>query len=202
MLTRITRLALCAAVLLLCTGLARAEVTVSITISGDIDELIPILEHLQRSGTDMGGDEASAEALRFHILSESNGDEAAAATEEESAPKTLSLRAPSVAPASPAAGSTAVVSVTVTDPQRRVDTVGMAIEGTDFSADLLDQGKEGDATAADGIYSRAVTLPEDLAAGEHTVVITGYDRNGAPIKVTGEDGIVTTLTAKAIITVP
>lgn len=180
-------IALCGAV-----APARAEVTVSITISGTVEELVPILQKLQELG--LGGATAAGDPLKLNVHSVMTGDETAPAA---TAPPAIESAA--VEPASAKAGEAVLVTAKIVDAGHAIDTVAATIGET--KVDLFDNGMEGDATAGDGIWSRKVTLSPALAAGEVAVAVNAYNANGEPVLITGADGQSAPLTAQAKVTV-
>lgn len=171
---------------------ARAEVTVSITISGTVEELVPILQKLQELG--LGGATASGDPLKLnvHSVMTNEGTPAAAA-----APPAIESAA--VEPASAKAGEAVLVTAKIADAGHAIDTVAATVGET--KVDLFDNGMEGDATAGDGIWSRKLTLSPALAAGDVAVAINAYNANGEPVLITGADGQSAPLTAQAKVTV-
>ena len=181
-------IALCGAV-----GSARAEVTVSITISGTVEELVPILQKLQELG--LGGATAAGDPLKLNVHSVMTGDESTQAA----AAALPVIESATVEPASAKAGEAVLVTAKIVDAGHAIDTVAATIGET--KVDLFDNGMEGDATAGDGIWSRKVTLSPALAAGEVAVAINAYNANGEPVLITGADGQSAPLTAQAKVTV-
>lgn len=169
---------------------AHAEVTVSITISGTVEELVPILQKLQELG--LGGATASGDPLKLNVHSVMTNEGAAAA-----APPAIESAV--VEPASAKAGEAVLVTAKIADAGHAIDTVAATVGET--KVDLFDNGMEGDATAGDGIWSRRVTLSPALAAGDVAVAVNAYNANGEPVLITGADGQSAPLTAQAKVTV-
>ena len=178
---------------------AHAEVTVSITITGNIDELIPILQKLQELG--LGGATASTDPLQLNVHSVMTAEQAAQPV--PAAPPTLpaqpAFSQAAIEPAAAKPGTEVLVTATVADPARAIDTVAASIGET--RVDLFDNGTEGDATAADGIWSRKTVLPATLAAGETAITVHAYNASGEPVTVPGPNNEPTPLTTQAKVTV-
>lgn len=171
---------------------ARAEVTVSITISGPVEELVPILQKLQELG--LGGATATADPLKLNVHSVMTEEEKAAAESPQPAIKSVTVE-----PASAKAGGSVLIAASVADPNRAIDTVAATIGDT--KVDLFDNGTEGDVTAGDGVWSRMTALPAGLAPGEVEVSAHAYNANGEAVQVPGTNGEPTALTAMAKVAV-
>ncbi len=172
---------------------ASAQVEVSVTLSGSVEEMLPILQHLR----DMGfGDAADIEvsggdeALRMSVHSVMTGDESAPATEDPEAlvaPDKLALFNAKFDPATAKAGGNALLTVSVNDPDKQVDTVAATFRDvSDRTLDLFDNGTQGDRTEGDGIWSRRVPVLPTLQAGQHVLEISTFDVDGQPLAQ--EDG--------------
>ncbi len=194
---------------------AMAELKVTLTIDGDLEELLQVLQHLKQmgvgadavQGTDafrlhmhsthnappMSGDTESVDALRR--VGAETGAVAQQAEEEKPEPPTA-LRNLALEPESAAPGESVLVTVQVVDQNNAIDTVALTLKTTNLTADLYDNGTNGDAFAGDGIWSTKVYLPPELQEGLYVVELLAYDANGAPIMVLTEDRRVTTLSAK------
>lgn len=163
----------------LCMGSAVGEVTISVTISGSVDEILPILQQLTEMGVGRSTPMAEGEdAVRLHVYSMTSAEETGTAGEgQPSVPKpVLELTDASVTPSAAKAGDSVLITVRVSDPEGKVDTLAVTLG--DQSLDLYDNGSQGDQTANDGIWSRTVPLPADLAEGAHTLALTAFDVNG------------------------
>ncbi len=177
-----------AAAILVLMGLfpAPAEVTVSVTISGTIEELIPILQKLKELGIETGA-APGEDGLIVDLHSVAEGEAPAPAPEPEPVKPPLSLAKLTVEPAEVAPGAAIVISAGITDPDGVVDTVVATVHTqTALTYDLYDNGEKGDLTARDGIWSLAIEVPGGAALGEYRVSATAFDRNGEP--VAGPDG--------------
>ncbi|MBN2310996.1 MAG: hypothetical protein JXR94_18620 [Candidatus Hydrogenedentes bacterium] len=175
---------------MLCAANAVAELTVTVSISGSIEELLPVLQHLKDMGIGVG---AEGDGLKLRMHSVITGDEAAPTepappAEPPAPPKPiLGLMNPAALPATVRPGGILVVTVKVGDPDHVIDTIGVTVsDGTSF--DLYDNGTRGDAEALDGLWSRSVAVPQDMPAGQHVATITAYDVNGDPVMVPGAGG--------------
>jgi len=161
-------------------GSSHAELAVAVTISGPIDEILPLLEQLK----DMGVGAASAdESLRVELRSVAKAPEPPAPPKPSLAIDTLRAAPPSVR-----LGEPVLLSLRVSDPDGVVDTVAATISGVAGSVDLYDNGSHGDATANDGLWSASVVTRAPLAPGEHTVAISAFNAFGTVVTVPGEDG--------------
>lgn len=119
----VTLIALCGAV-----AAARAEVTVSITISGTVEELVPILQKLQELG--LGGATAAGDPLKLNVHSVMTGTEAVPVV---TAPPAIESAA--VEPANAKAGEAVLVTAKIVDAGHAIDTVAATIGET--KVDLL-----------------------------------------------------------------
>jgi len=190
-------------------GPAAAEITVSVSISGTIEELLPILRHLRDMGYGVGPASAEEDALQLEVFSvmasegeKSPGEPPESGSEKVALRPVLSMKEAAVAPAPITRGETALVTVVITDPDRVVDTVGATLGSLrDNSFDLFDNGTLGDAAANDGIWSRTVEVPATLPVGSHTVRIQAYDVNGDPVMAPAKEGEPLPLRAEAQCTV-
>lgn len=93
-------------------------------------------------------------------------------------------------------GNTALVTVEVKDKNGIIHGItGVAKEVPTERLKLRDDGQEGDVKAGDGIWSLAVTVPENLnLAGSFNLTFTAYRKDGVPVPVRGEDGAIHPLT--------
>ncbi|NUM55172.1 MAG: hypothetical protein HUU46_16125 [Candidatus Hydrogenedentes bacterium] len=180
--------------LLVASAPAHGEVTVSITISGPVEELVPILQKLQELG--LGGATATADPLKLNVHSVMTEEEKAAAPADATQP---AIKSVTVEPASAKAGENVLITAIVADPNRAIDTVAATVG--DSKVDLFDNGTEGDVTAGDGVWSRSTALPAALAAGEVAVAVNAYNANGEAVQAPGADGQPAPLTAAATLTV-
>lgn len=202
-----------AAVVFLATGFAWGEMTVSVTITGPIDEIIPLLQHLRNLGVGVGASSGQPPALKVEMSSEAAavpGGEPAPAPTEPSAPATpppppppppLALLNPVVDPPSVGPRGPFTVSVQVSDPDHVVDTVACKIDGIENTFDLYDNGTHGDKAPNDGVWTCQIVSPVPLSKGEHAVALNAFNANGAAVTVPGKDGAQQPLTAQANVTV-
>lgn len=170
------------------SGVAGAEVTVTVTITGTIDDILPILHQLQQMGVGTGG-AAGEDPLKLRVHSVMTHQEAAgappAATVVPLQPRFVSVQA---IPAAAKPGEAILVTVGVDDPERRINTVAASLG--DLTIDLFDNGANGDAVAGDGIWSNTITVPAGLGVGEKPLVVKAFNADGGPVVVkapTGED---------------
>lgn len=178
--------AILVAVILIAAGPATASdgVTVSVTLSGSVEEMLPILQHLRDMGfgsaakIDVSGDD---EAIRMQVHSVMTGEEdlTAAAEEPERDPTVLALFDAKLEPAEAKGGDVILLTVEVNDPEKRVDTVAATFPGHPNQVfDLFDNGTQGDRTVGDGVWSRRIPVFPALEAGQHTLQVRAYDVNG------------------------
>ncbi|HRI89451.1 MAG TPA: hypothetical protein PK869_14355 [Candidatus Hydrogenedentes bacterium] len=171
---------------------AFAEVKVSVTITGTIEELIPVLQKLQELG--IGGAPAVDDPLKLNVHSVMT--EAGAPAD---APAPLAIGPVTVEPAAAKAGDSVLISAAVQDQGRAVDTVAAAIG--ELRIDLFDNGTEGDLTAGDGIWSRQIALPATLAAGDAPVSVSAYNASGEAVTVPDATGNPVPLTAEGKVSI-
>ncbi len=67
------------------------------------------------------------------------------------------------------------------------------IAAPEYTMEMNDEGKEGDAKKGDGVYSHKRDLPGSVDAGEYELEFVVYDKKGEPIQVPsftllGKDG--------------
>jgi len=168
---------------------AHAEVTVSITLSGPIEELLPILEQLRTMGVGTGN---TGPTLEIHSMASASGQH------PDKPP--LALLNPAVEPAEAQRGTEVLVTVQCVDPDRIVDTIAVQI-GELAPMDLFDNGTHGDAVGGDGLWSAKVMLDPQLPSGAVALRILAFDANGAPVTVPGPDGTAVPLAADQSVTV-
>jgi hypothetical protein len=168
----------------------RAELMVSVTITGEIDEILPILEHLRQRGAGPGGAAQYGESMRLEVHSMHAGGEASMAQAEappQQAPAVgitnVVVEPPSINPGMPV-----TIRVQVNDPARVIDTLTARFAGAQVEVDLFDNGTGGDLTPDDGIWSASVLAPQNLGSGVHTLLFSAYDANGQPVMAQGPGG--------------
>ena len=172
---------------------AHAELSISITITGEIDELLPVIEYLRQQGAGPGGEAATEEVMRFEVHSVEEDAEAIEAPAEmapEPAPPALGFSDAAVTPPVIEPGQTMTVSVRVTDDARTVDTVTARFTGANFEVDLH-------STSGDGNWTAEVLAPAYLAAGAHSIEFSAYDLNGQQVITRSPDGTFAPLLASA-----
>lgn len=183
---------------LVCAGTAGAEVSVSITITGSIDELLPILEHLRGLGIGVASDAAEEDSLKLQVHSVISEEEAA--LPDGGAPKPqLGLRDLEVEPRAVKRGNPVLATVKLSDPDHVVDTVAVSLGDATF--DLYDDGTNGDSKAVDGVWSRLLPVAETTDTGEQSLKARAFDVHGDRILVAGADGKVVPLSAEGKVTV-
>jgi len=189
-----SRIVLGVAIVAAFTGVATAELSVTVSITGSIDEVLPLLRHLQDLGIGLG-ESPGTESPKLEVHSVMTGAEPA-----QPAPPVLGFQEVVIEPASAKAGDSILVSVRVGDPEHVVDTVAATAAGQ--TVDLFDNGTEGDVTPVDGVWSRKLTLPANLPAGDTEISISAYDVNGDAVQLTAPDGTKSPMTTKATISAP
>jgi hypothetical protein len=186
---------------------AFGDVKVSIMITGDVEEMMEVLQHLQECG--LGIAKPDLDPLKLQIHSEVEPSEIAPAgppTEPapeapSAAPTGLALLEPLVSPASVKAGDTITVLVKASDPNGEIDTVGAQLDrDSGVAFDLFDNGSHGDTKAGDGIWTRVTEVPADLAAGAYQITIEAYDAHGDPLEAKDAQGAKTPVTAQVELT--
>jgi hypothetical protein len=181
---------------------------VSVSISGSLNEMLPVLELLRNMGFgfETPADDENALRLEVHSIVRDTdllkgavgmpATEASEEAEEAAADKPdeqpvaldkLGLYAAEVDPSTVEPGAKVTVSVVVGDPENMVDTVAASVVGQEGAmADLYDDGTHGDAGASDNTWTCALTLPEDMLSGPYQIEIVAYDEYGDPVE--GADG--------------
>lgn len=177
----------------------RAELSVSVTLTGDLDEIIAVLQQLRAHSAAVRPDE-DANPLRIQIQSILSGvapDAAApdAALEDTAAEETQPAPPPALRleeirsePETLIPGTAALLTVRVVDEAGVIDTLSARMSGTNAILDLYDNATHGDRVAGDGLWSAAFTVPEDLRPGSQSVSVVAYDATGAPVTVLAENG--------------
>lgn len=194
--------AVCLAVVMLGLG-ALGEVRVSVTLTGPLDEMLPLLEHLREMGV------GAEEGLRLEIQSVATPESAAA----EPAPAEAAAPAAPPAPAEPSlagfaaepavarAGEKVRMSILVLNGVGVVDTVSATIGGTEIQFELNDNGENGDSVAGDGQWSGELVLDAQLPAGRLGLNIVAFNANGQPVKVKDAAGQMVDLAAPVVVEV-
>lgn len=187
---------------LLFTASARAEISVSVTINGSLEEITAVLQHLQTMGAGHAAGE-TGEELKLQVHSITSGELQTAQPEvvwvapgqEQPAPAAAPASAPVLAlqglvvnPASAPAGASVVITAQVVDEAHVIDTMSSTFGDGGPVVDLYDNGTNGDATAGDGTWSGTLLLPADAAAGASTIRIEAFDSNGGAVTVSGAEG--------------
>ena len=179
------------AALVACAGAASGQVSVSIKIEGDVEDLIPILKMLEDHVQSRGVEEAPLRIDLHSLLSEA-----------EVAPAAPAFTELSVNPAQVPPGGSAVIQIRVADEGGAVDTVAAQLgEAGQLQFDLYDNGTHGDAQPNDGVWTYALDVPESAVPGRYTLTIKAYDENGDEVWVEADDGTRAALKAEAAFSV-
>lgn len=219
--TLLRQLALCVVLGMLLAWPAHGEVNVSLTITGNIDEITAIVQQLRTMGYGGGFDANDPLKLRVHsthnVQEESvapappppapqGAPQAPPAPPAQPAPPpppppepkpVLALNNPVLSPASINPGQAVLVTVEVIDLQNAIDTLAATFGATKATVDLHDNGTNGDVAVGDGIWSARLTVPAEAAPGPYEVNIAAYNANGAPIMTLTKDQRIVPLNAKA-----
>ncbi len=179
---------------------AQAELSVTLTLSGDIDEIMQVLERIQGLGEGAEEPRQDRLRLRIHSIAEEAGAaeqpgtaegetaaEPAPQAEAETTPEApatepaVRLEEPLVTPSEAVQGATALVTVRVVDEEHTIDTVAAQVPEAGLTVDLHDSGISGDRMPGDGIWSGNLLVPAELEPGEYTVAIFAFDPYGARV---------------------
>jgi hypothetical protein len=170
---------------------ARAELEVSLVITGNMDEIRAVFDQLQASGIGEAGNAGEGLKLEVHSAAGTPMTEAPAEAEAAPAPEApLTLTHMSVEPPTVLAGAVLRVSVKVQDKENRVDTIGANLHsaGKEFTFDLFDNGSHGDDTAGDGTWTVNVAVPGAATPGEYILTLYAYDATGERIALPNAAG--------------
>ncbi len=172
-----------------CAFSANADLTIAVEISGTVDELVQILEVLK--GLGIGATEISASEpglpISLHSLLNRPAEEAAAPEPAPPPKPPLAFLAAQTAPDKVQPGNETLVTLEVSDPDRRVDTIVATLSGaSDADYDLFDNGKRGDAVAHDGIWTLALPVPPSAGVGTYVLSFKAYDKLGDQVFLDGE----------------
>ena len=189
---------------------ASTELSVTVTLTGDLDEIIEVLQRLRRMG--IGGTQQGAnreEGLRLQIRSvHENGGTPGSILDTlmpEPEPKpepVLKLEAPAVDARELLPGSSAQITVRAIDPKGQIDTITVGVKELSFLADLRDDGRAGDEVADDDVWWGLLTLRDDAAPGEYVIEFSAYGAYGALLMVENKAGEPEPLRARTVFTVP
>lgn len=173
---------------------AFAEMSVSVTINGPIEEIVALLQHLK----DLGIGQTSApgqgpyKVTITSVATTSKEPEPPALPQPPAEPQpppkpSLALSDAKVEPAEAKPGASILVTVKVSDPDHLIDTIAATVDGMPGSAELYDNGTHGDAAAGDGVWSGAIALVPQTAPGEHAISIAAFNAGGNPVMKTVEN---------------
>jgi hypothetical protein len=191
------------------SGVSNAGISVSLTINGDLDEILAIVQQLKRMGLGEGIQFDAEDPLKLRVHSVHEGAEAPAETPlEPAAPQepaeiapVLALRNAAVSPASVPAGAGVQVSVEVVDKEHLIDTLAATLGEGGPSVDLYDNATGGDVTAGDGNWSANLLVPAEIPEGAIEILITAYDASGSPLMVLTPDHALTRITTSVTLNV-
>lgn len=106
------------------------------------------------------------------------------------------LRRAEIVPSDLNPGGSAVVTVDIRDRQGVVARVeGVVVEDPRITFRLMDDGREPDAKAGDGIWSMTVDVPFQAPPGAYILEMTAYSSDGMPLTVRDKKGTVAPLQA-------
>jgi hypothetical protein len=187
---------------------AFGEMSVSVTISGPIEEIVALLQHLKN----LGIGQASAPSTGPYKVTITSVATASKEPEKPAAPQppqppppppkpALALSDAKAEPAAAKVGTNILVTVKVSDPDHLVDTISATVDGMPGSTELYDNGTHGDAAAGDGTWSGTITLAPPIAPGEHAVNIAAFNTAGNPVMKKVENAPPVALTAQLKVTV-
>lgn len=190
-------------------GVAFAGVEVSVTLTGDLDDILSVLQALrdQRGGQVVGQPDENMK-VQVHSMAVGTIEESPAAGSPRAqlspiAPNALpqaGFSGASIEPSAPSPGASVMVAVRLQDPRHQVDTVSVRLNVPGgFAFDLFDNGGYGDEQAGDGLWKRQITLPGDLAPGDVTATFTAFDVNGQTVTVARADGTSAPLRETAVL---
>ncbi len=198
---------------------AHGELNVTLNISGDIDEILAVLQLLSQRGFGaVEFDEDDPLKVRVHSTHDaeeegstftagpSAGETSAAGPEAPAEPEAppeplVALNNPQVTPEACRPGANLLLSVEVIDKENVIDTVAATFGTSGYTVDVYDNGLNGDTAAGDGLWSRHLTAPVDAKDGVHEINIVAYDVNGSPIMTLTKDQILTNVTTRTDVTV-
>lgn len=201
--TKIRCTVVCIIIAVLCGGIARAEVTVSITINGTLEELAPFMEQLRELNIDINAKGQREEPLKLQMLSVTPAPEEKVLEEKAPKPKppepTLALMKPAVNPNVAKAGQIVRVAVKAYDKDRRIDTLSIAVVGSGVTGDLYDNGTGIDAEPNDGMWEGSIEIPGNIKPATYTLKVLAYDVNGVRITKINPDGSKDVLKSETIL---
>lgn len=151
-----------------------AEVQVSVSITGTMEEMADVLEKLRELGIGGGGGDAMQLELQSTMTSSSRAD-------VPSAPK-VALTEPTLSPETAPPTGRVLLMVDVTDETAQIDTVAATVDVANLSVDLYDNGTNGDAKQGDGVWSGILQTPDEMAPGEYRILFQAYDARGQAVQ--------------------
>ncbi len=168
---------------------SRAEIKTQIVISGNIDELIEVLERLRELGFGATVDSGNGSKIKLHsVMDEKEIGRGFTAPPPEPEVIGLAFFWARAEPKVARPEGTVLIEAKLSDPWREVVSIKATLKGGSFSFDLIDKGNGGDRVARDGIWSFGLKLPEEPDARRYGVKIVAYDKNGEIVTVEDEGG--------------
>lgn len=171
---------------------ASGEIQISVTISGNLEEMLPILMQLKESGSQIKLESDDVVRVQVHSVTTEKEDMTAVQEADQLKTPTASYPAlvePKVAPESIKAGEEITLTVNLEDTNRVVDTLSAEVEiPKPFAVDLFDKGDEGDEVAGDNVWTRKLMIPADTPVGSYEIRISAFNADGEPIQIVKPDG--------------
>ncbi len=164
------------------SGMAVGDLSVSVTITGPLDEMVPLLQHLKDLG--VGAPHGSAPKIEIQSV----GTPVTPAPPEPPPKPPLALSDAKSDPAIGKPGANMLLQVAVSDPDHVVDTLAATVEGVPSAVEMYDNGSHGDAAAGDGVWTGTLTLAPEVTPGDHAVEIKAFGANGTPVMKKDEAG--------------
>jgi len=184
---------------------ALGEIKISVTITGDADEILPIIMQIKETVGQAGEKETEISPVEVHSItvgSQGEQGEKTILTSSDNLDVKPVLSNATLSPETAKAGEEVQIRVSVSDPAHIVDTISAEIGLPEpITIDLFDKGDEGDAIAGDGIWTRTFTVPGSVQVGTYPVKVHAFDADGEPIRVSAADGTEVPLSVTTVMTV-
>ncbi len=172
--------------LLACAPIATAALEVSLTVSGDIDEIQALLRFIEKRNKRPADD--GDNPLKISLHSMTSGDMTTLDTKPASMPRPVKLSPPQLSAEKLTPGQSTLITVAVRDDRGDVDTVAIQVVGTNLRTDLYDDATHGDLKAKDNVWSVSLTPMEATPAGRYELIVTAFDRNGRALRAISPNG--------------